>query len=129
MRSRCVYTGLLIATIFCGLASRRYATQLPTLIGVYAGDALWAAMVFWFIAICFPRLSIWRIAIATCAVAAVVEASQLYHAPWIDSVRSTALGGLALGRGFVWSDLACYAVGVLGAAAIDFAILRFRHAE
>ena len=38
--------------------------------------------------------------------------SQLYHAPWIDSIRHTTLGGLILGYGFLWSDLACYAVGV-----------------
>ena len=37
----------------------------------------------------------------------------MYHAPWIDSIRSTTLGGLVLGFDFVWSDLACYAVGVM----------------
>ena len=42
----------------------------------------------------------------------LVEVGQLYHAPWIDSIRRTTLGGLVLGFDFVWSDLACYAVGV-----------------
>jgi hypothetical protein len=42
----------------------------------------------------------------------IIEVSQLYHAPWIDSIRGTTLGALVLGHGFVWSDLACYAVGV-----------------
>ena len=42
----------------------------------------------------------------------LVEVSQLFHAPWIDSIRRTTLGGLVLGFDFVWSDLACYAVGV-----------------
>jgi hypothetical protein len=41
-----------------------------------------------------------------------VELSQLYHAPWIDSIRQTTLGGLILGFGFLWTDLACYAFGV-----------------
>jgi hypothetical protein len=41
-----------------------------------------------------------------------IELSQLYHAPWIDSIRHTTLGGLILGFDFVWSDLVCYAVGV-----------------
>jgi len=40
-----------------------------------------------------------------------VELSQLYHAPWIDPIRRTTLGGLVLGFGFLWSDLACYAAG------------------
>ena len=46
------------------------------------------------------------------AFSVAIEISQLYHAPWIDSIRRTTLGGLILGFGFLWSDLACYAVGV-----------------
>jgi hypothetical protein len=42
----------------------------------------------------------------------LIEMSQPYHAPWIDSIRRTTLGGLALGYGLVWGDLACYAVGI-----------------
>ena len=42
----------------------------------------------------------------------LIEVSQLYHAPWIDSIRATTLGGLVLGFGFLWSDIACYTVGV-----------------
>jgi Protein of unknown function (DUF2809) len=40
-----------------------------------------------------------------------VEVGQLYHAPWIDSIRRTTLGRPILGFDFVWSDLACYALG------------------
>ncbi len=46
------------------------------------------------------------------AFAVAIEISQLYHDPWIDAIRQTTLGGLILGFGFLWSDLACYAVGV-----------------
>ena len=46
------------------------------------------------------------------AFSVAVELSQLYHASWIDSIRHTTLGGLILGFDFVWSDLACYALGV-----------------
>ncbi|MFM8818855.1 MAG: DUF2809 domain-containing protein, partial [Phycisphaerales bacterium] len=42
---------------------------------------------------------------------------QLHHAPWIDGIRATRLGALVLGSGFLWSDIACYAVGVAGGAA------------
>ncbi len=41
-----------------------------------------------------------------------IEVSQLYHASWIDTVRGTRVGGLVLGYGFLWSDLARYAAGV-----------------
>ena len=50
-----------------------------------------------------------------------IELGQLYHAPWIDSIRQTTLGGLILGFGFLWSDLACYAVGVGLGVMIDVA--------
>jgi len=46
------------------------------------------------------------------AIAFLVEFSQLYHAPWIDSIRHTWLGGLVLGFGFLWTDLVCYTAGI-----------------
>ena len=54
----------------------------------------------------------------------VIELSQLYHAPWIDGLRHTRLGGLILGYGFLWSDLICYAVGVATGWLIELAILQ-----
>jgi hypothetical protein len=58
-----------------------------------------------------------RVAAMALGLSLLVELSQLYHAPWIDSVRQTTIGGLILGFGFLWSDLACYASGVgLGVA-------------
>jgi hypothetical protein len=30
-----------------------------------------------------------------------IDLIQLYHAPWIDSIRQTTLGGLILGFGFI----------------------------
>ncbi|MDJ1631891.1 DUF2809 domain-containing protein [Bacillus velezensis] len=37
---------------------------------------------------------------------------QLYHAPWIDAIRSDTLGGLILGWQFVWSDIFAYTLRV-----------------
>ncbi len=53
------------------------------------------------------------------AFAVAIDLSQLYHAPWIDSIRQTTIGGLILGFGFLWSDLACYALGVGLGVAIE----------
>ena len=58
----------------------------------------------------------------------LVEAGQLYKAPWLDSIRRTTLGGLALGFDFVWSDLACYAAGVCLGSLIELTLLRRRSA-
>lgn len=52
-------------------------------------------------------------AVITLALAFLVEISQLYHAPWIDTIRQTTLGGLVLGFGFLWTDLVCYSAGVM----------------
>jgi glycopeptide antibiotics resistance protein len=54
-----------------------------------------------------------------------VEFSQLYHAPWIDSIRQTTLGGLVLGSGFLGSDLICYSVGIAIGAGLEWVIRRF----
>ena len=112
VRNRRLYLalGCLIAAL--GLATRRYTELLPRVIGQYAGDTLWATLVF--LTLCFfvPRWPSLRVAGIALLVSCSVEVSQLYHAQWIDSVRRTRLGGLTLGFGFLWSDLACYTVGV-----------------
>ena len=53
-----------------------------------------------------------------------VEVSQLYQAPWINALRATRIGALALGQGFLWSDVVCYALGVTLAVAVDSRIVR-----
>ena len=68
------------------------------------------------------RASTRTIACLAMAFSVAVEISQLYHAPWIDSIRQTTLGGLILGFGFLWSDLACYAVEVGLGVMIDVAL-------
>lgn len=123
-RSRLACVGLAIATIVAGLASRQWPAALPRFIALYAGDTLWAAMVVWLLALASPRASTTRLASTALALAVVVEVSQLYHAPWIDGIRGTRLGALVLGQGFLWSDLACYAVGVGLAASADAWLVR-----
>jgi hypothetical protein len=107
-----------------GLASRRYPNAFPLLFARYGGDALWAGMVFWLVALLSPARTTVRVAAVALAIAVGVEVSQLYHAPWIDAIRDTRPGGLVLGHGFLWSDLASYAVGVALAGMLDALLLR-----
>lgn len=117
LRRRAVAIAAAVATIALGLASRRYAEALPDFIAAYAGDTLWALVVYLIATALVPSTSILRRALAALAFAFAIEASQLYHAPWIEEIRANRLAALVLGSGFLWSDLACYAVGVaLGAA-------------
>jgi len=85
---------------------------LPGFIAAYAGATLWALAAFLGCGVLLPRASTRTIAVLAMAFSVAIELSQLYHAPWIDSIRHTTIGGLILGFGFLWSDLACYALGV-----------------
>jgi hypothetical protein len=95
-----------------GIGSRHYAYALPGFVATYAGDTMWALAAFSGIGLLMPRASPRAVALLALAFSVAVELSQLYHAPWIDSIRETTLGGLILGFGFLWTDLACYAAGV-----------------
>ena len=123
-RSRLVTVALLLATIAAGLASRRYPAWQPACVARYAGDTLWAAMVFWGLALVRPGSRTLVLGAAALGIAFADEFSQLYRAPWIDALRASRLGALALGQGFLWSDLACYTAGVALAAAIDAGVRR-----
>jgi hypothetical protein len=121
-RRRLFYFFLGCLAIALGLASRRYAAALPVFVAQYAGDTLWALVVFVGIGFLAPRWSSFRVAALALGVSYSVEVSQLYHAPWIDALRQNRLGGLVLGYGFLWSDLACYTVGVALGVVLDLAI-------
>jgi hypothetical protein len=123
-----VQIGLLVVVCLLGIGSRRYAHALPGFIAAYAGDTLWALLVFLGIGLVLPRASTGTIAGMAMAFSVAIEISQLYHAPWIDSIRQTTLGGLILGFGFLWSDLACYAVGASLGVIMDVAISRHQRA-
>ena len=103
---------LIVLVSVLGIGSRRFASSLPGFIAAYSGDTLWALAAFNGIGMVLPRASTWTVAFLALSLSFGVELSQLYHAPWIDSIRMTTVGGLLLGFSFVWSDLACYAVGV-----------------
>lgn len=119
------YFLLTVATITLGLFSRSQSIPLPDFISTYAGDTLWALMVFWGLCVVFPRAPTRYLFIAAIIFSFLVEFSQLYQAPWINDIRSTTLGGLVLGYGFKFSDLVCYLVGISSGAIVDFLLLNY----
>ena len=82
---RYVYLTCAIAVLFSGLASRRYRSDLPTFVAEYAGDTLWVLMLFLLVSTLLAGRPILTRAAISLALAFLVEISQLYHAPWIDS--------------------------------------------
>ncbi|WP_375437987.1 DUF2809 domain-containing protein [uncultured Hymenobacter sp.] len=125
-RSRKGYGLLIVLTVLLGLASRKFAFAFPPLIAAYAGDTLWALLVFWLLGFCCPHWSSRRVAGYALLFAVAIETSQLYHPPWLDALRNTMLGSLVLGHGFLWSDLLCYGVGVAGGFGFELMASRQR---
>ena len=100
-----------LVTVLIGLGSRRIDA-----VPAWVGDLLWASVVFLGLSAVFPALS-WLIRVGGALLLSyLVEVSQLYRAPWLDSFRDSTVGHLLLGSTFYWGDLAAYTVGVLLAA-------------
>ena len=115
LKTRLQSLTIALTLIPIGLATRQYGNEWMKL---YAGDVLWAAMIYWGFKFLFaqePKRNTFY-ALIFCF---LIEFSQLYHAPWIDQIRSNRLGGLVLGFGFLWSDLGCYLVGVVCSYFVD----------
>ena len=117
-RSRPIYALAAALVIGTGLLWRSGLFPLPDFIAKYGGDSLWALVVFLCFGIAFHRSSTMRIALVAVCFAWSVEFLQVYHAPWVDGIRSTRLGHLVLGTMFNSPDLLAYVIGVaLGALA------------
>lgn len=107
-KKRICYLMAVGALIPLGLISRR-VDWLPDQVG----DMLWTMMVFccWRILLVRSRLE-W-VAVVTLAFSFLVEFQQLIRWDWLVSLRSTTLGHLVLGQGFLWLDLVAYVLGTL----------------
>lgn len=124
-RTRLVYLIATMVVMIAGLSSRRYREHLPAFLAEYAGDTLWGLMLFLLISALLADRSLRMRATTSLALAGLVEVGQLYHAPWIDAIRDTTLGGLVLGFGFLWTDLVCYTAGIVSGAGGERAVRRF----
>jgi len=110
------------AVISLGLLSRKMTDHLPDLINLVLGDALWALIIYLLFGMVFRNWSVKKVAIFGLVFCYMIEFSQIYHAEWIDSVRSTTLGGLILGFGFLWSDLVAYSIGIGFGIIVDYCV-------
>lgn len=112
-KRRIIYFILYLLIIPIGLATRKMPHLFHPFIAAYGGDTLWAAMfVFLFRAI-WPTTILWKVVLYSYLLTVAIEVSELYHAPWLDRIRSTFLGKMLLGWGFLWSDLVCYLIGII----------------
>lgn len=124
MHRRWVYLCAAALTVLAGLSARFAPLGLPWFVMKYSGSALWAAMIYWMLALVRPKSNAATLAVAAGAIAALAEFSRLYHVTWLDAFRVTLPGALLLGRYFSLRNIVAYWLGISAVAALDGLVLR-----
>ena len=104
---RICYLAGIAVLIALGLLSRRVR-----FVPAACGDALWAMMVYCCFRIVLIRKPMIISAVAALIASFAVEFSQMLKPDWLVKIRSTFLGHMLLGQGFLWSDLLAYTIGI-----------------
>lgn len=113
---------LAAVTIVAGLAVHLSGRPLPGAVRDFAGDALWATMMAWWVGVVAPRTPVAIRAAVAYTLCVMVEFSQLLHTPVLDALRAVPGGYLVLGSGFDPRDLLAYLGGVMLAVIIEIRI-------
>ncbi len=112
-------TAVIAGGVFLRLHGRAHHIAAFTV--KYGGSALWAAMIFFIVALMLRSRPQRQILVIAALVCALVEVSKLDHTPALDIFRLTPVGAWLLGRIFsLWNFLA-YAVGLAFAWGVDSA--------
>ena len=114
-RRRILLAVVAVALVAVGLAVAR-GTDGPA--GAFAGDALYAALLYVVVAGVAPRARARAAALIAFAVCAAVELFQLTGIP-AQLAQTVPGAALVLGTTFQWTDLVAYAIGALAAGVVD----------
>lgn len=119
-RRRTLLTLAALATVAAGLIVHG---TVHSAAGGFAGDALYAVLIFLLVAVLAPRTSSAIVGGAAFALCSAVEVFQLTGVP---AYLSAAIPGaaLVLGSTFQWVDLLAYAIGAALAVAVDAGVRR-----
>ena len=121
-RLTCLIIMLLLTPL--GLLCRFVPLGLPQVIVKYGGSFLWAAMVYWLIALLFVRLSPAALGVISLLASTAVEFFKNIHTAALESFRDTFAGKVLLGRYFSFTDIAIYWFAIACAVWIDRTALR-----
>jgi Protein of unknown function (DUF2809) len=124
---RSIHAVLIAITIPLGLASRAASLPMPGVVRTYGGDVLSATCIYFGVRWVMHNRDIWRNAIVAYFICVLIELQQLITWTPLLRLRNDTPVGILLGHGFLWSDLVCYAVGVLAGIA-DLTHVRLRSA-
>lgn len=120
MKRRLKYLVITMFIMIIGLLSRKYMNIFPKAIAPFVGDMLWAMMVYFGLRFLIPKLKSTKTLTLAIIFSFSIEISQLYQADWINNIRSTTLGGLILGHGFLFEDLISYSLGIVIGCLLDY---------
>ncbi|AJS58850.1 ribosomal maturation YjgA family protein [Paenibacillus sp. IHBB 10380] len=124
MRARIIYIVAVIITMILGISSRAFTDILPGIVSRHFGDALWACMIYLGVRALLIHKKLALAVLISLMFCYAIEFSQLYQADWINDIRSSLLGSLILGRGFLFVDLLRYTVGIGVCYLIDRSVMR-----
>lgn len=115
------YIACAIVVALLGIGSRLFHTGFP-LLDKYAGDALYAALIYLILRMLRPKHSDWMHLIAAGLIVLSIELFQLtgIALDWRRNGNAfQKLFSVALGTKFGFPDLLAYAIGISGIHAID----------
>ena len=119
-----VYFPIILLLFAVGLPTRIAPINLPYWYVTYAGDFIWAMMIY-FLYRLFFRWELFSTFLITLTTTYLIEISQLFHPAWLDYLRSFKLVGLIIGYSFLWSDIVAYTAGIMLAATEDKIIVSY----
>jgi len=101
----------LLLVVPLGFSSKFYRGPAAEWVNGSLGGVLYE--IFWclLIFLCFPRTKPLRIAGIVLAVTCLLEFLQLWHPPFLETLRSWFLGRTVLGTSFYWLDFPHYLAG------------------
>ena len=116
--SKLLFLGIILI-IPVGLFARHLRDAYPGPLTAYNGDTLWPMLFYMLFAIAVPAARAGALAVLALGTTVTIEFLKLYHAPWIEAIRSTRIGVLLLGNTFLISHLICLVAGTTIAFLID----------
>ncbi|MFK7800415.1 MAG: DUF2809 domain-containing protein [Anaerolineae bacterium] len=117
-----IYIPIILLLFAIGLPTRITPNNYPLWYTTYAGDFIWAMMIF-FLYRLFFRWETLTAFLVTLATTYIIEITQLFHPAWLDYLRTYKLIGLIIGYSFLWSDIIAYTAGISLGALIDTAVM------
>ncbi|MFT5513497.1 MAG: hypothetical protein ACI8SE_001905 [Bacteroidia bacterium] len=107
--SRIVLAIWIISTVLVGLISR--SNMVSHIVPLAIGDLFYATMIYFMVAIIWPKSSALNLFILAFGFCAFIEFGQLLQWDFLVACREHWLGKLILGNNFKWLDLVWYLLG------------------